>query len=74
MRPDVGSIRRLIIRSVVVLPEPDGPTRITISPSLISSVSSSTAFRFCPGNRFVSFSSTIIGCASDPFAAAVSVI
>ena len=33
MRPLVGSISRLIIRSVVVLPEPELPTRATTSPS-----------------------------------------
>ena len=27
MRPDVGSIIRLIIRKLVVLPQPDGPTK-----------------------------------------------
>ena len=32
MRPPVGSISRLIIRSVVVLPQPDGPTSTQISP------------------------------------------
>ena len=34
MRPVVGSISRLIIFSVVDLPQPDGPTRQTISPRL----------------------------------------
>ena len=43
MRPLDGSISRLIIRSVVVLPEPELPTRATISPSLIDSDRSSTA-------------------------------
>ena len=33
MRPLVGSIRRLIILMVVVLPQPDGPTSTQISPS-----------------------------------------
>ena len=37
MRPEVGSIRRLIIFIVVVLPQPDGPTRTQISPAGISS-------------------------------------
>jgi hypothetical protein len=31
--PLEGSIRRLIIFMVVVLPQPEGPTRTTISPS-----------------------------------------
>ena len=33
MRPDVGSMSRLIIRSVVDLPHPDGPMSTAISPS-----------------------------------------
>ena len=33
MRPDVGSMSRLTILSVVVLPQPDGPTSTQISPS-----------------------------------------
>ena len=32
MRPEVGSIIRLIIRSDVVLPQPDGPTNTVIWP------------------------------------------
>ena len=43
MRPDVGSMSRLMIRSVVDLPQPDGPTSMTSSPRPISSVTSSTA-------------------------------
>ena len=43
MRPLVGSVRRLIIRSVVVLPDPELPTRATISPAAIDSDRSSTA-------------------------------
>ena len=43
MRPEVGSMSRLIIRSVVVLPQPDGPTRTESSPSPISRLSSPTA-------------------------------
>ncbi len=43
MRPEVGSMRRLTISSVVVFPQPEGPTKITISPSGMSSVSSGTA-------------------------------
>ncbi len=31
--PEVGSIIRLIIRSEVVLPQPDGPTSTVIAPS-----------------------------------------
>ncbi len=36
MVPEVGSIRRLIIFMVVVLPHPDGPTRTHSSPSPMS--------------------------------------
>ena len=43
MRPLVGSMRRLIIFIVVVLPQPDGPTSITISPAGISIEMLSTA-------------------------------
>src|SRR6266568_8403304 len=41
--PALGSISRLIIRIVVVLPQPDGPTRTAISPSLMSRLRSFTA-------------------------------
>src|SRR5262245_26906226 len=41
--PLVGSTIRLIIRSVVVLPHPDGPTRTVICPVGISRSRSSTA-------------------------------
>jgi hypothetical protein len=43
MSPAVGSIRRLIIFIVVVLPHPEGPTRTTVSPSLMSIERFSTA-------------------------------
>src|SRR4051794_16688135 len=43
IRPWVGSTRRLIIRRVVVFPHPEGPTRTTNSPRLISIESSETA-------------------------------
>ena len=43
MRPDVGSIIRLIIRRDVVLPHPDGPTSTVIWPDGASSDRSSTA-------------------------------
>jgi hypothetical protein len=41
--PEVGSIKRLIIFSEVVLPQPEGPTKMTISPDGTSSESSWTA-------------------------------
>jgi len=53
MRPDVGSIRRLIIRSVVVFPHPEGPTRVTIDPEGTSRLSPVTASPSVPGKRFV---------------------
>ena len=37
IRPEVGSMSRLIIRSVVVLPHPDGPSSAMIDPSSMSS-------------------------------------
>src|SRR5437660_9373250 len=43
MRPLSGSMRRLIMRSVVVLPQPDGPIRTHVWSSGISSVRFSTA-------------------------------
>ena len=43
MRPPVGSIIRLIIRSVVVLPQPDGPTSTVILPVGITKERSPTA-------------------------------
>jgi hypothetical protein len=41
--PVVGSISRLIIFRVVDLPQPEGPTRTTISPLSTSRSSSCTA-------------------------------
>ena len=43
IRPVVGSISRLIIFSVVDLPQPDGPTSTTSSPAATSRSSSWTA-------------------------------
>src|SRR3954471_9877560 len=61
MRPLVGSIRRLIIFMVVVLPHPDGPTSMTISPAGISMVTLSTAGSAdCASYRFVTPSSRIL--------------
>lgn len=47
-RPEVGSISRLIIFSVVVLPQPEGPTMATVSPASMAIVSSLTAGLSCP--------------------------
>ena len=41
--PDVGTTSRLIIRNVVVLPHPDGPSSTQISPAPTSRLTSSTA-------------------------------
>lgn len=49
IRPDVGSDSRLIIRIIVVFPQPDGPTNTTISPAGMSSDASSTAGSVAPG-------------------------
>ena len=43
IRPEVGSIIRLIIRSDVVLPQPEGPTKTVIWPEGASRSSDSTA-------------------------------
>ncbi len=43
MRPLVGSIIRLIMRSDVVLPQPDGPTKTVICPEGASRSRASTA-------------------------------
>ena len=57
-RPLVGSIIRLIMRSVVVLPQPLGPTSTMVWPAGTSRLSSSTA-TVPPGYRFVTFSKVI---------------
>src|SRR5882757_1039349 len=59
-RPEVGSISRLIIFIVVVLPQPDGPTSTTISPAGISIVTWSTAGAAWPGYCLVNSSSTMV--------------
>ena len=50
--PLVGSIRRLIIRSVVVFPQPEEPSSTVISPLCISRLRSPTA-TVPSGYRFV---------------------
>src|SRR3954471_9604256 len=42
--PPVAGTRRRIVRPTVVLPQPDSPTRPSVSPRLIENVTSSTAF------------------------------
>src|ERR1700759_3422845 len=58
--PAVGVSRPAIIRSAVVLPQPDEPTRIMNSPSAISRDRSSTATA-PPGKRLVTESSVTPG-------------
>ena len=57
--PEVGSISRLIIFSEVVLPHPDGPTNITISPAGMVRLSPSTAAVRWPAYRLLTFSRRI---------------
>src|SRR6516164_410345 len=41
--PAVGSIKRVTVRPTVVLPQPDSPTRPSVSPGLIVKLTPSTA-------------------------------
>src|SRR4051795_7262023 len=66
IRPSVGSISRLIIFIVVVLPHPDGPTSITISPAGMVRSTWSTAGAFCRGYRLVTPSRTICSPCPEP--------
>ena len=43
IRPRSGSSRPATLRSVVVLPQPEGPSRVNISPGRTSKLTSSTA-------------------------------
>src|SRR5215203_2786165 len=52
MRPPVGSIRRLTILSIVVLPQPDGPSRTTKRPGSTVRSTESTAGGTPSRNRF----------------------
>src|SRR4051812_13890759 len=60
--PEVGSTSRLTIFSVVVLPQPDGPSNTQISPSATSKLMRSTAIAVpaAVSNALVRFSSLII--------------
>ena len=58
--PLSGSIMRLMMRIVVVLPQPDGPISTHTSPSGTVSVRWSTAGRGAPGNCLVSAQSISI--------------
>ncbi len=60
IRPSVGSMSRLTIFIVVVLPQPDGPTSVTSSPSATSKDRSSTAV-VPSGYRLVTCSNRIMG-------------
>src|SRR5262245_47986041 len=59
IRPEVGSISLLTIIIVVVLPQPDGPTRVTSSPSSTAKDRSCTAV-VPSGYRLVTSSNRII--------------
>ncbi len=58
--PEVGSISRLTIFMVVVLPQPDGPSSTQISPSGTSIDTWSTAGAEPPGKTLVTRSSRIM--------------
>src|SRR5512132_3707110 len=60
MRPLEASIIRLIMRRVVVLPQPDGPTRTVRSPSGTSRARSSTAV--VPSGKRLVTDSKLINC------------
>lgn len=47
--PEDGSISRLIILTVVLLPQPEGPTCITVSPAASSRLTSSRAGAWLSG-------------------------
>src|SRR5690349_4910779 len=57
MRPDVGSSRPAIMRKVVVLPQPDGPSRQKKAPSGMVKLDSLTATN--SPKAFFSFSTRI---------------
>src|SRR5438105_1381443 len=59
--PASGSIMRLTMRIVVVLPQPEGPISTQTSPSGIASVSRSTAGRAVSGNCFTRSMMSIMG-------------
>lgn len=50
MRPALGSMRRLIILSVVVLPQPEAPRSTSVSPPPTSRLTSRTAHAAPPSN------------------------
>ena len=63
MRPEVGVSKPAIIRRVVVLPQPDGPSSVTNDPPASDSDTSSTATTGRPSgerNTFVSRSSSTL--------------
>src|SRR4029453_12445375 len=62
--PLVASIIRLIIRRVVVLPQPDGPTRTVRSPSGTSKETLSTAV--VPSGKRLVTDSNLINCRPGP--------
>ena len=72
IRPEVGSIIRLISRSVVLLPQPDGPTSTRISPFGMLRSRSATAGMSEPGYTLPTPWRWIIGAGASSFIAAVA--
>ena len=63
-RPDVGSMRRSMVRSNVLLPEPDGPSTVNTCPGSTTRLTSSTMRRDAPappGARYETPSKAILG-------------
>src|SRR3954469_16547918 len=74
MSPPSKSIRRLIIFSAVVLPPPEGPTSMQISPAPTRRQSSLTAGWAWPGYVFVARSKTISAAVPPPSAPLIGAI
>ena len=72
IRPDVGSSSPATIRRVVVLPQPDGPSRAKKDPRGIVNVRSSTATK--SPNRFVTLSSCRSPLPSSPAVSAAGLL
>src|SRR2546426_539856 len=64
--PDVGSMSRLIIFRVVVLPHPEGPTRTTSSPAGMVRLRLRTAGALPPGKTLETASIRMAGSAERP--------
>ena len=51
--PEVGSTMRRMVWAVLVLPQPDSPTRASISPRARLKLTPSTACTHCRGRRAI---------------------